>query len=115
MNGHLGGAVDGDVGGNLTAQPHYPQILHDKGIHTALGGVANQLDKLLGLLVRHQSIQSKVDCHIPDMAVLHRLGQCLGGEVFCALAGVIDTAAQINGIGTVLDGGPEGLHGPSRG
>ena len=114
VNGHLGGAVNRNLGGNLAAKLHHPQILDDKGIDIVLGGMADQLRHLLHLPVCHQGVDSQVYLHTPDMAVFDCLHQGLGGKVLCALAGVKAAAAQVNRIGSVLHRCPKGLHGARR-
>ena len=50
----------------------------------------------------------------PDVAVLYRILQSLGGEIFCALSGVKGAAAKVNRIGAVLDGCLQGVHRAGR-
>ena len=56
MDGHLGGAVDGNVGRDLTAKPDHPQVLDDEGIHTGGSRVTDQLDHIVHFPVGHQGI-----------------------------------------------------------
>ena len=53
-----------------------------------------------------------MDTNATDMAVLDGFGQHLDGEIFGALAGVEDAAAQVYRIGAVTDGGLQCFHGP---
>ena len=115
MDGHLGGAVDRNVGRNLAAQLHDTQVLDDKGIDIVLGGVADELRRLLHFPVGDQGVQSQVHIHAPDVAVFHRIHQSLGGEILGALAGVQIPHAQVHRVGTVLHRGPQGLHGTGGG
>ena len=110
MDGHLGTAVDGNAGGNLTAQLHHAQVLHDKGVNIILRGIANQLRRLGHLPVGDQGIEGQVNLHAPDMAVFNGLHQRLGSEVFCALPRVECAAAQIHGVSAVLNGRAQSLH-----
>ena len=48
----------------------------------------------------------------PDMAVADGLLELFHGEVFGIAPGIEVAVAQIDGVGAVLDGSPEGLHGP---
>ena len=114
VDGHLGGAVDADPGGDLTAQLGHPQILDDEGIDVVLCGMADQLRHLLHLPVCHQGVDGQVYLHATDMAVFDCLHKGLGGKVLCALAGVKVAAAQVNRIGSVLNRCPKGLHGARR-
>ena len=88
MDSHLGGAVDGDVGGDLTAQLHHAQILNDKGVDVILGGVADGLRRFLHFPVGNQGVQGQMHLNAPNVAVFHRLHQGLGGKVLRALPGV---------------------------
>ena len=115
MDGHLGGAVDGNMGRNLAAQLHHAQILHDKRVNVILGGVADQLRRFLHLPVGNQGVQGQMNLHTPDVAVFYRIHQGLRGEVFCALTGVQTTNAQIYGVGAILHRRPQGFHGAGRG
>ena len=56
VDGHLGGTVDGDMGGNLAAQLHHAQILDDESIHTAQSGMADQLGQFIHFPVRNQGV-----------------------------------------------------------
>ena len=56
VDGHLSRTMDRHRGRNLPAQPDNAQILHDKGIHTALGGMADQRDHIIGFLVGDQGV-----------------------------------------------------------
>ena len=56
VDGHLGGAVQGDMGGDLLAKLHHTQILDDEGIHTGQGSLADQFRSFPAFPVRHQSI-----------------------------------------------------------
>ena len=85
---HLGGAVNGYMGGDLAAQLHHAPVLDDKGIHPRLGGGADEIPHLLQLPVRHQGIQGQVDLHPPDMAVPQGLCQGIHRKILCALPGV---------------------------
>ena len=112
VNGHLGGAVKADLGSDLLAKADHIQILHDEGIHTAGGSMADQFCNSRSLPVRNQGVQSQVNGNTPNMAVLHCLGQSLRGKILCTLTGVKHSAAQIHGVGTVLHRGAQGLHRP---
>ena len=114
VDGHLRGAVDGNVGGDLTAQLHDAKVLNNECVHIAGSSVADHLRQGIDLLVGNQGIQRQVDIHTPDMAVLYCLLQGLGGKILCALTGIKGAAAQIYGVCSVLYGCPKGIHGASR-
>ena len=115
VNRHLGGAVDGHLGGNLAAQLHHPQVLDDEGVHVVLGGVPDQLRHFPHLPVRHQGVHRQMNLNPPDMTIFDCLHQGLGGEILCALPGVKAAAAEINRVGSVLHRGPQRLHGAGGG
>ena len=115
VDGELGGAVNGHAGGDLTAQPHYAQVLNDEGIHAGQGGLTDQLFQFGGLLVGNQGVQSQVNGNAADMAVLDCFGQGLQGKILGALTRIKNANAQIDRIGTVLNGGLQRFHGAGRG
>ena len=110
----MGRAVDGNVGGNLLAKFYNAQILHDKGIHTAAGGMTNQRRCRLHLLIGHQGVQREMYGNTANMTIFHRLCQHLGGKILGALTGVERTASQIYCIGAILDRRTQSLCRPRR-
>ena len=72
--------------------------------------MADQIRHGADFLIGNQGIQSKVNLNATDVAVFHRILQCFRGKVFRALPCVKGTAAQVNGIGAVLNRRPEGFH-----
>ena len=56
MHRELGGAVDGDFGGNLAAKLRHAQILYDKGVHAGGGRLPDQRADVADFPVGHQSI-----------------------------------------------------------
>ena len=46
VDAHLGGGVDGDVGGDGLTKRNKPQVLDDEGVHPQLGGAADALGGL---------------------------------------------------------------------
>ena len=111
VDGHLGGAMAGNMGGHLAAQLQNAQILDDKGVHLRPGRAPDQLCQLVHLPVRHDGIHRQMDLDAPDMAVLYRLRQVFQCKVFRALAGVEDPDPQIHRVGAVLHGSPQRFHG----
>ena len=110
MDGHLGAAVDGNAGGDLTAQLHHAQVLHDKGINIILRGIADQLRRLGHLPVGDEGVEGQVHLHAPDMAVFNGIHQRLGSKVFRALPRVERAAAEVHGVSAVLNGRAQSLH-----
>ena len=115
MDGHLGGAVDGDIGGNLAAQLRHAQILDNESIHPCLGGFSDQVGNSFEFPVSDQGVQGQMHIHTPNMAVFQCFSQRLQGKVFCALAGVKGADAQIHGIRAVLDRSTQRIHGTGGG
>ncbi len=77
--------------------------------------MADQRGDFPGLPIGNQGIEGQMHRDATDMAVLDGFGEHLGCEILGALAGIKAPATQIYGIGTVLYGGPEGLHGSGGG
>ena len=115
MDGHLGGAVDGDMGCDGLAKLHHRQILHDKGIHAGTSSLADERADIAGLPVGNQRIECQMHRDATDMAILDGFGEHLRCEVFRALAGVKEAAAQVDRVGTVLHGSTQRLHGAGGG
>ena len=114
VNGHLGGAVNGNVGGDLAAQLGNSQILDNESVHAAQSGVADHFRQVIHFPVGDQSIHRQMYFHTPDVAVFDGIFQSLKGEVLCTLPGIEHSAPQINGVGTILHCGPQGIHGTGR-
>ena len=93
VNGHLGGAVDGNMGRDLLTQAHHVQILHDKCVHAGHCRVADQFCQFLTFSVRHQRVEGQMHSHTANMAVLDRLQKSLGGKILSALTGIEHAAA----------------------
>ena len=72
VDGHLGGAVDGQVGRRLPQHPYHAQVLDDDGVHTDVAGVGGHLGGAGQLPVGEQGVQSQVDLAAPQMAVRNR-------------------------------------------
>ena len=73
MNAHLGGTVNGDVGADLLTQLQNAQILHDKGVHTAGGGMTDQSDRLGSFLIGNQRIECQMDSDTTNMAIKNQI------------------------------------------
>ncbi len=110
MHCHLRGTVNLHLGRNLATHLHNAQILYDKGIHANPCCKSNHLLQLGHFPVGYQRVQCQVNRHTSDMAILHRLFQCLRCKIFGALAGVKAAAAQINGIRAVLHRSTQRIH-----
>ena len=110
MDGHLGGAVDGNLGSDLFAKLDDAQILDDEGVHARTGGLADQLRSSIHLPVGDQGVEGQMHLHAPDMAVFHRLVKGGDRKILRALARIKAAAAKIHGIGTVLYRGLQGFH-----
>ena len=99
------------MGGNLAAQLHQAQILHDERVHLAQRRRADQLRRLGHFPVGQERVERQVHLHAPDMTIFHRLAQLVGGEIFGALAGIKAACAQIYCVGSVLHCGAQRNHG----
>ena len=115
VDGELGGAVDGQAGGGLPEHPQNAQVLDEDGVHAHLGGLGGHLGGGGELPVSDQGVEGQVDLGAPDVAVRNRRGQLLQGEVLGVAAGVEVPVAQVDGVGTGLDGGGDGFRRPGGG
>ena len=115
VDGHLGAAVEGQVRDDPPGQGRQAPVLDNDAVHAAAAGPAQILLRSGQLPVPQQGVEGQVDLYPPEVAVGHRLGQLLRGEVFRPPAGVELAAAQIHGVGPVLDGGHHGLPVAGRG
>ena len=115
VDGHLGGGVEGQVGGDLPEHPGHPQVLDDDGVHPDPAGVGGLFGGPGQLPVGEQGVQGQVDPGPPEMAVRNRRRGLLRGEIFGVAAGVEVPVAQIDAVRPVLYGGGHRLHGAGGG
>ena len=115
VDGELGGGVEGQVGGGLFDGPEHAQVLDEHGVHPGVGGQKGLPGGGRQLPVCKEGVHGQVDLDPPDMAILHRRGQVGLGKVFRASSGVEVAQAQVDRVGSVLDGGGKGLFRPSGG
>ena len=72
VDGHLGGGVDGQVGGCLTQHPQHAQVLDQHRVHADLSGLGGQPGALGHLPVSEQGVEGEVHLHPSQMAVRNR-------------------------------------------
>ena len=103
------------MGCHLVAQIDHTQVLDDKGIHAGFRAGTDHLHQLRDLLVRDQCVEGQMDSDTSDVAVFHRLHQCLRGEILCALPGIKCAATKIYGICAILNRCAQRFHRPRGG
>ena len=107
--------MQGDEGGNLSAEIDDAQILHDERVHVAQGGGADQLGHPGHLSIGDEGIEGQMDLHAADMAVFDRFAQLVICEIFGALTGIEVPETEIDRIRAVVHGGAQRLHRAGRG
>ena len=111
VNGHLGGAVEMQVGGHLAQHPGHAQILNDDRVHPHLVDFLRHPGCPGQLPVGEQGIQRQKHLRPPKMAIGDRRRGLLMGKVFRVAARVEIAIAQIDGVRAVLDRSGDRLHG----
>ena len=115
VDGHLGGGVDGQVGGYLPHHPQHPHVLHQHRVGPQGGGLGGKLRRLGQLPVGEQGIEGQIYLGSPHMAIRNRRRKFLPGEILRVAAGVKVPVSQIDGVRAVLYGRRHGLHRPGGG
>ena len=109
VDGHLGGAVDGQVGHRLAEHPGHPQVLDDHPVDSDVAGVGGHLGGGGQLPVGEQGVHGQVYLHPPEMAVGNRRGKFVPAEVPGTPAGVELSEAQIDRVCPCAHRGAQGL------
>ena len=109
VEGHLGGGVEGQVGGGLPQGAHQPQVLDQGGVHAQLGRLDGAVHRVPHLPVGAQGVKGEVHLHPPEMAVGNRRGKFVPAEVPGTPAGVELSEAQIDRVRPCAHRGAQGL------
>ena len=109
MNGHLRGAMEGQIGNYPPGQSRQAPILDNGRIHPGPAGLSQEGGGLGQLPVREKGIHCQIGFDPPKAAVGRRRRQLLLGKIFRAPAGVADADAEIYRVSAGLDGGNHGL------
>ena len=112
---HLGAGMDGQVRRYRLCQRQHAPILHQHCVHAHLGGLPQYLGGLGQLPVSQQSVQRQEYPHAPQMAVGHRVGELLVGEIFGVAAGVEGPKAHVHRVRPGLHRRLKGGAGAGRG
>ena len=112
---HLGGAVQGQTGGQLAGEPGQADVLDDQGVDASGGGLQHQLPGGLELAGEEQHVDGEEAAHAAPVQPLHHLGEVGGLEVFSPQPGVQHLHAEVHRIGAIGDGSPERLPATGRG
>ncbi len=106
-DGHLGRGVDRQLGGDGADQAAEAEILDDEGVGAGLGDLADQ--GFGGVQLAGE--EKGVECDVAQDAVAvesgERVGKSFDGEIGGAGAGVVGLQAEIDGVGSIFDGGAE--------
>ncbi|MNP47317.1 hypothetical protein D3C76_1413660 [compost metagenome] len=105
----MGGAVNGEVGGNLADHTDQTQILHNHGIHSRLDAGLHQLAGILQLIFEHEDIKGQKPLHPIHMQKRHNIRQLVHGKVIGPGPGIEFLYAEINGISPVGHRRPHAL------
>ena len=65
VDGHLGGGVEGQVGGGLPHRPEDPRVLDENGVSPQFAGPAGQLGSGGQFPVGEEGVESQVDLYPP--------------------------------------------------
>ena len=107
--------MDGQVRRYRLCQRQHAPILHQHRVHAHLGGLPQYLGGLGQLPVGQQSVQRQEHPHAPQMAVGHRVGELLVGEIFGVAAGVEGPKAHVHRVRPGLHRRLKGGAGAGRG
>ena len=114
MDGHLGGGVDGEIGGRGPDHPGHPQVLDDEGVGPQLAEAEHRLPGPGQLPVGEEGVEGDIGFDPPQAAEAHGLLQVLPLQIFGVAPGVEVPGAEIHGIGPAPDSGDDPLQGPRR-
>ena len=115
VDGHLRGAVNLEAGIDDLDQADEADILHDGGVDAAVDRFTKE-DERLGELTRfQQDVQREVDAAAALVREPAGFGDLIQRELRAFVAGIEAIRAQIDGIGTVGEGGAHGVKRSSRG
>ena len=114
-DGHLRGAVDGELGRKLTHEAYHAGILDDDRIDAGVGHHADPVGDGRELVVEDEGVEGHKALHAAGVEGLHHLGELFGREVGGAGAGGEVGEAEVDGVGARLDGGAELGPAPDRG
>ena len=74
--------MDGQIRAKFPNQSHYPQILHQHGIHARLGNQTNVLFQAFQFAGENERVDSDIPLQTASVEQVHHLGQFIGREVF---------------------------------
>ena len=107
--------MDGQVWRQLAGETGQANVLDNQGIDASLGGLQHQLPGSHKLAWKQQHVHREEATHAAPVQPIHHLGEVGGAEVFSPQPGVKHLHAEIDRIGPIGDGGPEGLPAACRG
>ena len=99
VQGHLGGGVEGQVGGGLPQGAYQPHVLDQHRVRPQAGCLNGAVHRGGQFPVAAQGVQCQVYLDAPEMAVGDRRGELVLGEVPGAPAGVELSEAQVDRAG----------------
>ena len=105
MDGHLGGGMHRQIGGQSPHHAHYAQILDDDGAGALPVQRSDEGSGLLQFPVGEKGVHRHIGVHAPQAAIAQKLGELFSGNVLGAAPGVKIPGAEINGVGAAGNGG----------
>ena len=115
VNAHLGAGMKGQIGELLFYQSCKAEVLHQNGINAYPVKLRRKIQGRRKLPVEQQGIQCYIAAYSPFVAVVHRTGQLIAAEIIRKAPCIEASAAEINGIRSVLHGGNKAVHTACRG
>jgi len=106
---HLGGAVDGERGDEAMYELGGTEILDDDGVNTGGGDGFEIFDGFCEFIGEEEGVEGEETFNVVGVEVGDELREFCEGEIFGAETGVEMVEAEVDGIGTVGDGGAQGV------
>ena len=104
-DGHLGGSMNLDVGGEFDRHLGKTDILNDEGVDFAFLGEAELVGGGFELTSKDEGVHGEEAFDPVLVEKGHELGEVLVGEIVGSQAGIEGGETKIDGIGTSGDGG----------
>ena len=114
VDGHLGGGMDGQLGGQGADHPGHAQVLDDEGVGPQLVELEDELLCPHQFPVGDQGVHGHIGLDAPQAAVPEGVHQFFAFQIFGIAAGVVVAGAEIYRVGAAPNGGDDAFHGARR-